>query len=50
MSQAAAFEEYPPWEHGLKRCGDTKSYVMHALLTTKPKAGGSNYERHDPTM
>lgn len=41
-----AFKEYPPeqldkmWEH--------KSYVMRAVLATKPKPGGSNYPRHDP--
>ena len=40
-----AFKEYPPdqiekmWRH--------KSYVMGAVLETKPKKGGSNYPRHD---
>ena len=29
------------WQH--------KSYVMGAVLTTKPKAGGSNYPKHDPS-
>ena len=29
------------WQH--------KSYVMGAVLTTKPKVGGSNYPRHDTT-
>lgn len=42
-----AYKEYPPeqieamWRH--------KSYVMGAVLETKPKKGGSNYPRHDPT-
>ena len=41
-----AFADYPPeqleamWQH--------KSYVMGAVLETKPKKGGSNYPRHDP--
>ena len=29
------------WQH--------KSYVMGAVLTTAPKAGGSNYPKHDPS-
>ena len=28
------------WQH--------KSYVMRAVLETKPKVGGSNYPKHDP--
>ena len=42
-----AFKDYPAdkleamWQH--------KSYVMGAVLTTKPKAGGSNYPKHDPS-
>ena len=42
-----AYKEYPPeqieamWRH--------KSYVVGAVLETKPKKGGSNYPRHDPT-
>ena len=41
-----AFEEYPPeqleamWQH--------KTYVMSAVQTTKPKAGGRKYPRHNP--
>ena len=41
-----AFKEYPPeqieamWRH--------KTYVMGAVLETKPKKGGSNYPHHDP--
>ena len=41
-----AFEEYPPEQ--LEKMWQHKSYVMGAVLTTKPKAGGSNYPRHDP--
>ena len=41
-----AFDEYPPEQ--LEKMWKHKSYVMGAVLTTKPKAGGSNYPRHDP--
>lgn len=41
-----AFEDYPPEQ--LEKMWQHKSYVMGAVLTTKPKAGGSNYPRHDP--
>ncbi len=41
-----AFAEYPPEQ--LEKMWLHKSYVMGAVLTTKPKKGGSNYPRHDP--
>ena len=41
-----AFEEYPPEQ--LEKMWQHKSYVMGAVLKTKPKAGGSNYPKHDP--
>lgn len=41
-----AFENYPPEQ--LEQMWEHKSYVMKAVLTTKPKAGGSNYPRHNP--
>ena len=41
-----AFEAYPPEQ--LEKMWQHKSYVMGAVLTTKPKVGGSNYARHDP--
>jgi hypothetical protein len=41
-----AFEEYPAEE--LEKMWQHKSYVMKAVLKTKPKAGGSNYPKHDP--
>ena len=41
-----AFEEYPPEQ--LEKMWAHKSYVMGAVLKTKPKVGGSNYPRHDP--
>ena len=41
-----AFEEYPPEQ--LEKMWQHKSYVTGAVLTTQPKAGGSNYPRHDP--
>ena len=42
-----AFEEYPSEQ--LEKMWAHKSYVMGAVLDTKPKQGGSNYPRHDPT-
>ena len=41
-----AFEEYP--HEQLEKMWQHKSYVMGAVLTTKPKVGGSNYPKHDP--
>ena len=41
-----AFEDYPPEQ--LEKMWQHKSYVMQAVLETKPKKGGSNYPRHDP--
>ena len=41
-----AFEEYPPEQ--LEKMWEHKSYVMGAVLKTKPKVGGSNYPKHDP--
>ena len=41
-----AFEEYPPEQ--LEKMWQHKSYVMRAVLETKPKVGGSNYPKHDP--
>ena len=41
-----AFLEYDSEQ--LEKMWQHKSYVMRAVLTTKPKAGGSNYPRHDP--
>ena len=46
-----AFEEYPPEQ--LEKMWQHKSYVMGAVLKTKPKVGGSNYPnkalcKHDP--
>ena len=41
-----AFAEYP--HEQLEAMWQHKSYVMGAVLTTKPKVGGSNYPRHDP--
>ena len=41
-----AFKEYPPEE--LEKMWQHKSYVMGAVLETKPKKGGSNYPRHNP--
>ena len=32
----------------LEKMWEYKSYVMGAVLKTKPKIGGSNYPRHDP--
>ena len=39
-----AFEDYPADE--LEKMWQHKSYVMGAVLETKPKKGGSNYPRH----
>ena len=41
-----AYLEYDP--NQLEKMWQHKSYVMGAVLTTKPKAGGSNYPKHDP--
>ena len=41
-----AFEDYPPEQ--LEKMWQHKSYVMRAVLKTQPKAGGSNYPKHDP--
>ena len=41
-----AFAEYPPEQ--LDKMWQHKSYVMRAVLETKPKVGGSNYPKHDP--
>ena len=41
-----AFKEYPPEQ--LEKMWQHKSYVMGAVLTTKPKVGGSNYPCHNP--
>lgn len=41
-----AFKEYPPEQ--LEKMWQHKSYVMGAVLTTKPKIGGSNYPCHNP--
>ena len=41
-----AFQDYPAEE--LERMWQHKTYVMGAVLDTKPKKGGSNYPRHDP--
>jgi len=43
---AEAFEDYPPEQ--IEKMWQHKSYVMGAVLTTKPKVGGSNYPKHDP--
>ena len=40
------FENYP--HEQLEKMWQHKSYVMGAVLRTKPKVGGSNYPRHDP--
>jgi hypothetical protein len=40
-----AFEDYPPEQ--LEKMWQHKSYVMKAVLTTTPKAGGNNYPPHD---
>jgi len=42
-----AYVEYDPDQ--LEKMWQHKSYVMGAVLTTKPKAGGSNYPKHDPS-
>ena len=42
-----AFEDYPPEQ--LEKMWEHKSYIMGAVLKTKPKAGGSNYPRHELT-
>ena len=42
-----AYLEYDP--NQLDKMWQHKSYVMGAVLTTKPKAGGSNYPKHDPS-
>ena len=41
-----AFQDYSSDQ--LEKMWQHKSYVMRAVLTTKPKVGGSNYPRHDP--
>jgi len=41
-----AFEQYPPEQ--LEKMWEHKSYVLCAVLKTKPKVGGSNYPKHDP--
>ena len=41
-----AFEQYPPEQ--LEKMWEHKSYVLRAVLMTKPKVGGSNYPKHDP--
>ena len=41
-----ALKEYPPEQ--LEKMWQHKSCVMGAVLTTKPKAGGSNYPCHNP--
>ena len=41
-----AFQDCPAEE--LERMWQHKSYVMGAVLETKPKKGGSNYPRHNP--
>ena len=42
-----AYKEYDPDQ--LEKMWQHKSYVMGAVLTTQPKAGGSNYPKHDPS-
>ena len=39
--RTSVFEEYPPEQ--LEKMWEHKSYVMGAVLKTKPKVGGSNY-------
>lgn len=41
-----AFKDYPPEQ--LEKMWQHKSYVMEAVLKTKPKKGGNNYPKHDP--
>ena len=41
-----AFKAYDP--ESLEKMWQHKSYVMGAVLATKPKPGGSNYPRHNP--
>ena len=41
-----AYADYPPEQ--LEKMWQHKSYVMRAVLETKPKVGGSNYPKHDP--
>ena len=43
-----AFEAYPPEQ--LEKMWQHKSYVMGAVLTTKPKVGGSNHARATTRM
>ena len=57
LDACSAHDAVPHWQclrlsgrppEQLEKMWQHKSYVMQAVLETKPKKGGSNYPRHDP--